>query len=62
MSTIKMHGTTNIDYVVRDGKNSKGHVLGALLGTLGKRKLTKAFQNSVKAVEARDFPAKTTPS
>ena len=47
-------GTTDIDLVtVRQGKNLKGHVLGLLLGTAGKSVLTKAFANSVKAVEAR---------
>jgi len=51
-------GTTNIDYVVvRDGKNAKGHFLGFILGTVGKSKLTKAFRNSVAAVEARNKPA-----
>jgi hypothetical protein len=54
-------GTTDINYVVvRDGKNFKGHFLGFVLGTVGKSKLVKAFNNSVKAVEARDYPAKTT--
>jgi hypothetical protein len=52
-------GTTNIDYVVvRDGKSFKGHFLGFVLGTVGKSKLVKAFNNSVKTVEARDNRAK----
>ena len=52
-------GTTTIDYVVvREGKNFKGRFLGIVLGSVGKSKLTKAFHNSVKAVEARNHPAK----
>ena len=52
-------GRTEIDYVVvREGKNFKGRFLGAVLGSVGKSKLVKAFNNSVKAVEARDYPAK----
>ena len=52
------NGTTDIHYVVvRDGKNFKGKFLGVVLGSVGKSKLTKAFHNSVKAVEARDYPA-----
>ncbi len=52
-------GTTEINYVVvREGKNAKGRFLGLVLGTVGKSKLVKAFRNSVKAVEARDYPAK----
>ena len=47
-------GTTGIDVVVvRDGKNLKGWVLGFLLGSLGKRVLETAFENSVKAIEVR---------
>jgi hypothetical protein len=57
--TRNANGTTEIDYVVvRDGKNFKGHFLGFVLGTVGKSKLVKPFQDSVKAVEARDYPAK----
>ena len=53
-------GTTEINYVVvRQGKNFKGHLLGFVLGTIGKGKLRKAFLNSVKAVEARNSPATT---
>ena len=53
-------GTTEISYVVvRQGKNFKGHLLGFVLGTIGKGKLRKAFLNSVKAVEARNSPATT---
>jgi hypothetical protein len=48
-------GTTDIDVVVvRDGKNLKGWALGFLLGTVGRRVLERAFENSVKAIEARN--------
>jgi hypothetical protein len=48
------NGTTDIDVVVvREGKNLKGWMLGLVLGTIGKGVLEKAFENSVKAVEAR---------
>jgi hypothetical protein len=47
-------GTTVIDaVVVRDGKNVKGKLLGAVLGTVGKGQLSKAFDTTIKAVEAR---------
>jgi hypothetical protein len=57
-------GTTDIDYVVvREGKNLKGRVLGFTLGTIGKGTLEKAFENSVKAIEARNKkPRATKPS
>jgi hypothetical protein len=48
-------GTTDIDVVVvRDGKNLKGRVLGFVLGTIGRRVLERAFENSVKAIELRN--------
>jgi len=48
-------GTTDIDYdVVRDGKNLKGHFFSFLFRTVAKGKLEKAFEGSVKAVEARN--------
>ena len=48
-------GKTDIDVeVVREGKNLKGRALGLVLGTVGKRVLEKAFQNSVRAIEARN--------
>jgi hypothetical protein len=47
-------GTTDLDaVVVRDGKNLKGRLLGAIVGTIGKGHLSKAMDNTVKAVEAR---------
>jgi hypothetical protein len=46
---------TDIDVVVvREGKNLKGRLLGLVLGTIGKGVLEKAFENSVKAIEARN--------
>ncbi|WP_316396256.1 hypothetical protein [Bradyrhizobium sp. 33ap4] len=48
-------GTTEIDVVVvRDGKNLMGRLLGFVLGTIGRGVLEKAFENSVKAVEAQN--------
>jgi hypothetical protein len=47
--------TTDIDlFVMREGKNFKGHLLGLVLKTVGKGVLEKAFINSVKAIEARN--------
>ena len=52
------NGTTDIDVVViRDGKNLKGRLLGFVLGTIGRNVLEKAFENSVKAIEARNNEA-----
>ena len=46
-------GTTDVDLVtVREGKNLKGRLLGVVLGTVGKRVLSTAFENSVTAIEA----------
>jgi hypothetical protein len=51
--THRPDGDTDIDVVVvRDGKNLKGWLLGLVLGTIGKSVLEKAFNNSIKAVEA----------
>ena len=53
--THRPDGMTDIDvYVVREGKNLKGRLLGFVLGTIGKGVLEKAFANSVKAIEARN--------
>jgi hypothetical protein len=50
----KPDGTTDVDaVVVREGKNLKGRLLGAILGSIGKSKLTKAFATTVAAIEAR---------
>ena len=56
--TRQPNGTTEVNaVVVREGKNFKGRVLGAFLGTLGKGYLRKAFEKSVKAIEARNYRA-----
>ena len=53
--TRRPDGTTDLDaVVVREGKNLKGRVLGFVVGTVGKGVLRKAFENSVRAVEARN--------
>ncbi len=53
------NGTTDIDVdVVRDGKSLKGRLLGFVLGTIGRGVLEKAFENSVKAIEARNGAAR----
>ena len=52
-------GTTDIDlFVVREGKNLKGRLLGFVVGTIGRRVLEKAFENSVKAIEAQNSTAR----
>lgn len=53
--TPKPDGTTDIDVVVvREGKNLKGRLLGIVVGTGGRRVLRKAFDTTVKAIEARN--------
>jgi hypothetical protein len=48
------NGTTDIDVdVIREGKNFKGMVLGLVVRTIGRSVLEKAFENSVKAIEAQ---------
>jgi hypothetical protein len=52
--TRRPDGTTDIDVViVREGKNIKGKLLGAFIGAVGKGTLVKAFDNTVRAVDAR---------
>jgi hypothetical protein len=54
-------GRTDIDYtVVREGKNLKGRFLGLVLGTVGKGRLKGAFEQAVKAIEARNDGAQAT--
>jgi hypothetical protein len=56
--TRRPDGKTDVDaVVVREGKNLKGRALGIVLGTIGKGVLRKAFDNSVRAIEARNAPA-----
>jgi hypothetical protein len=51
-------GTTDVDYVVvREGKNLKGRVLGVVIGSIGKGNLEGAFQNFLRAIEARNSGA-----
>jgi hypothetical protein len=53
--TRRPDGKTDIDVtVVRDGKTFKGHLLGLVIGTVGKGVLDKAFKASVRAIEARN--------
>src|SRR5215475_6718979 len=53
--TRQPDGKTDIDVViVREGKDFKGRVLGFVLKTIGKSVLERAFNNSVKAIEARN--------
>ena len=53
--TKRPDGATDIDVdVVREGKNLKGRILGLVLRTIGRGVLQKAFDNSVKAIEARN--------
>jgi len=53
------NGTTDLDVVVRrEGKNLTGRLLGFVLGTISRRVLEKAFENSVKAIEARNSTAR----
>jgi hypothetical protein len=57
--TRQPNGTTDIDVVVvREGKNLKGRLLGFVVGSIGRRVLEKAFENSVKAIEARNSTAR----
>ena len=57
--TPQPDGTTEVDLVtVRDGKTFKGRLLGAVVGSVGKGKLAKAFTQSVKAIEARNGDAR----
>ena len=61
--TRQPNGTTDIDVVViREGKNLKGRMLGFVLGTIGRRVLERAFENSVKAIEARNAAGQHTQS
>ena len=53
--TRRSDGKTDIDVdVVREGRNFKGWMLGLVVRTIGRGVLKKAFENSVKAIEARN--------
>ena len=57
--TRRPDGTTDVDaVVVREGRNIKGRLLGFVLGTIGKGVLERGFEDSVKAIEARNVSAK----
>jgi hypothetical protein len=50
--TRQPDGTTDMDVVIlREGKNIKGRLLAAFLGTVGTRALMAAFDDTVAAVE-----------
>jgi hypothetical protein len=52
--TPRPDGTTELDVVVvRQGKNVKGRLVGALLGSVGKGGLHKALRKTVRAIESR---------
>ena len=56
--TRNADGTTDVDVVVvREGKNFRGRMVGAVVGTIGKGVLRKAFEKTVKAIEARNAGA-----
>ena len=56
--TRRPDGTTDVDaVVVREGKNINGRLFGFVLGTIGRRVLERAFENSVRAIEARNGAA-----
>jgi len=49
-------GTTDLDVtVVREGKNLKGRLLGAIVGGIGKGRFEKSLADTVKAIEARHY-------
>ena len=53
--TRRPDGTTEVDVVVvREGKNLRGRLLSALLGSVGRGLLEKRFKGTVTAIEARN--------
>ncbi|MQY26192.1 hypothetical protein [Nocardia aurantia] len=61
--TPRPDGTTEVDaVVVRDGKNATGHVLGAVLGTVGRGVLDRQLVKTIHAVETRDSGGPSTGS
>ena len=56
--TSRTGGITDVDVVVvREGKNLKGRLIEILVSAGGKRVLGKALASTVKAIEARNYPA-----
>jgi hypothetical protein len=53
LSRLPEGGTSIEVTVVREGKNFKGRLFEVLVRAFGKRKLTKDFEKTVKAIEAR---------
>jgi hypothetical protein len=52
--TRRPDGATDIDVVIRrEGKNVKGRLLAAFLGTAGSGQLMAAFDDTVRAIDAR---------
>ena len=52
--TRRTDGTTEVDVVVvREGRNLRGRLLSALLGSVGRGLLEKRFKGTVNAIEAR---------
>jgi hypothetical protein len=52
--TPRPDGTTLLDVVVvREGRNVKGRLIGALLGSVAKGGLHKALRNTIRAIESR---------
>jgi hypothetical protein len=61
--TRRADRTTEVHVVnVREGKNLKGRVPALVLGSVGKSVLVKAFDKTIKAVEARNAPTTSTNS
>ena len=59
--TQRPDGTTEVDVVVvREGKNLRGRLLSALLGTVGRGLLERRFKGTVAAIEARNQDASGT--
>jgi hypothetical protein len=57
--TRRPDGITDVDVViVREGKNLKGRMLGAVVGVFGKRLLSREFKKTVRAIEARNDATK----
>ena len=51
--------TADEETIVREGKTLKGKVLALVLGTVGRSVLKKAFENSLKGIEARNDGARS---